>query len=161
MRRGDIIFFYPRTLFQRIIAKKDGKYCHCGILLSSNACLSMTAWGVTIVTPDDYRGFHTVDVYRIVASEETIEKLLAFLISKFDNLKYDWFGLLSFVVPFFKQRPQRFFCSEFLLWGFALIGLHRDSICKTPKQLSEMPYLEIKEERVKWERSNSSSQMVD
>jgi len=78
--RGDLIFFYPRptNLFQKVISWFDGKYFHCGILLSYDIVLSMSRRGVMIEPISNYRGCR-YDVYTITIDRCEIEKLLKYI----------------------------------------------------------------------------------
>jgi len=78
--RGDVIFFYPRksNLFQKLISFFDGKYYHCGIMLSSDIVLSMSRRGVMIEPIENYRGCRQ-DVYAITIDRCEIEKLLKYI----------------------------------------------------------------------------------
>lgn len=143
--RGDVIFFYsrPTNLFQKGISYFDGKYFHCGIMLSSDMVLSMTRKGVMIEHISNYRGCR-YDVYTITIDRCEIEKLLKFLIASMSYLKYDYSGVASFVFRFISQSPRRFYCSEFLIWGFYYIGLLPDNLNSTPTQLSNQDFLTYK-----------------
>ena len=143
--RGDVIFFYPRptNLFQKGISYFDGKYFHCGIMLSSDLVLSMTRKGVVIEHIENYKKCK-YDVYELQVDNQEKEQLLKLLISSMSYLKYDYSGVASFVFRFIPQNPCRFYCSEFLCWGFYYIGLLPDNLNSTPTQLSNQDFLTYK-----------------
>lgn len=55
------------------------------------------------------------DIITIPIEEYKIPKLLAYAASLCD-CKYDWAGIFGFVLPFIRQRPTRFFCSEVVVY---------------------------------------------
>ena len=143
--RGDVIFFYPRptNLFQKGISWFDGKYFHCGILLSYDIVLSMSRRGVIIEPIENYKGCNC-DVFELNIDKKEKEQLIKFLITGMSYLKYDYLGIISFIFSFIKQNPRRFFCSEYLCWGFYYIELFPEKINLTPTQLSNQDFLLIK-----------------
>jgi len=143
MERGDLIFFYPRktNFIQRAIRFFDGKYCHCGILLSKELVLSMEFSGVKIRNIKEYKN-QDYDIFRIVNVEKKDkEKLLQFLISKMDTVNYDYWGVLKFLFNKIKNTPQKFYCSEFIVWGLFYIGLLPERLNLSPLQLSNQEFL--------------------
>jgi len=133
--RGDFVFIKPRktNIFQKIIAFFDGKYFHCGIMLSSNLILSMTWSGLKIQPLEDYKGCK-IDVFRLENSPK-IEELIKFYLSSF-QYRYDFWGVVSFVFKFVRERTNRFFCSEFLTLGLFYIGYSPERLQLSPLQLS-------------------------
>lgn len=51
------------------------------------------------------------DLIPIEISDDSYHELLSFAASLCDA-GYDWAGILKFVLPFVRQRPNKFFCSE-------------------------------------------------
>jgi len=137
MKKGDLIAFYPTKLFERIIARYDGKYCHIGICLGKNGgyqILSMTKDGLDIKPLDFYKNKY--DIFRLSLEENEIKELIKFLLSNMPNLRYDFRGILSVIFPFIKQRSTRFYCSEFITFGLYYIGLLPDRLQLTPLDLT-------------------------
>lgn len=55
------------------------------------------------------------DILTFQVSDEQYEALMA-LGSSLADAKYDWAGIMGFVLPWRKDRPDRFFCSEVVLY---------------------------------------------
>jgi len=144
MNRGDFVFFKPRktNLFQRLIKYFDGKYFHCGIMLSKDLVLSMTRQGIKIENIKDYNGCE-IDVFELI-DKSKIEELIKFYLSCFE-FKYDFWGVLNFIFKKISERPSRFYCSEFLVLGLFYIGYLPEKLQLSPLQLSNQDFFIFKE----------------
>jgi|GEM_PF-3537780 len=138
--RGDFVFIRPRktNIFQKIIAFFDGKYFHCGIMLSHKLFLSMTIFGLKIQPLEDYKGCK-IDIFRLEDNSK-IEELVSFYLTCF-QYKYDFWGVVSFVFQFVRESTNRFFCSEFLALGLFYIGYLPERLQLSPLQLSNQDFL--------------------
>jgi hypothetical protein len=142
IRRGDLVFIYPKMWWERIIANYDGKYCHVGIALSTQHLLSMRFRGVCIDNLDEcYKG-RLIDVYRVATTQERREEMIKFLISLMPFGRYDFRALLSFIMHLIPQDPRRFICSEFIGLGLFYIGLEPEALTLSPLQLANQPFVE-------------------
>ena len=139
IERGDLIFFYPVNIFEKIIAYFDGRYCHCGIYLGDGLVLSMTRQGLRIEKILVSRKY---DAFSIDTDKQ--EELIKFLLSQFSVAKYDFLGILNFIFSFINERPSRFYCSEFLTLGLFYIGLLPERLQLSPLQLSNQEFLKKK-----------------
>lgn len=131
MNKGNIVAFYPSNIFEKIIARYDGRYCHIGICIGNKQILSMTKNGVDIKHITEYKNKY--DTFNIDTDKQN--ELIKFLLSLTPTLKYDFFGILSIVFPFIKQSSRRFYCSEFITLGLYYIGLLPDKLQLTPLDL--------------------------
>lgn len=55
------------------------------------------------------------DIVPIDIPDTSLDKLLAFAATLADA-KYDWFGIVKFVLPHVPEKPRRFFCSEVIVY---------------------------------------------
>lgn len=55
------------------------------------------------------------DIVPIDIPDTSLDKLLSFAASLADA-KYDWFGIVKFVLPHLPEKPGRFFCSEVIVY---------------------------------------------
>jgi hypothetical protein len=141
IRRGDLVFIYPKTWWERVIAKYDGKYCHVGIALSPQHLLSMRFRGVCIDNLDEcYKG-RIIDVCEVTTTQERREEMIKFLISLMPVGRYDFRALLSFIWHLIPQDPERFICSEFVCLGLFYIGLEPEALTLSPLQLANQPFI--------------------
>jgi hypothetical protein len=57
------------------------------------------------------------DIVPIEIPNDKLEDLLSFA-AELCDADYDWPGIFGFVIPFFKENPKKFFCSEVLVYLF-------------------------------------------
>ena len=63
------------------------------------------------------------DIVPIEIPDNKLDELLAFS-SSLADAKYDWLGIVKFVLPHVPERPDRFFCSEVVIYVLQqVIGL--------------------------------------
>lgn len=135
--RGDLLFFYPERISEKVIAYYDGKYYHTGIALGNGYYLSATWRGVSISQIPDRK----IDVFVIDKKHKEVECMIKFLLG-FIGRKYDFLGLVAFLfnIPILNST-RRFYCSELMAIGLNSFGYG----CKTdisPLQLSNLDILE-------------------
>lgn len=81
-------------------------------------------YGVIRTDIMNYEGHWTLDIYDIDnISDEDAHKLLEWCKRQTDRkVKYDYTGILSFVIRWLRQDPSRYFCSEFVMDAFKYIN---------------------------------------
>lgn len=97
-----------------------GKYSHCELLFADGHMFSSDAWtgGVRWNTNYDLSNWDLVEIPCTSAQERTLKAWCADLAGK----KYDWLGVLWFVLPFVPESPDKWFCSELCAAGLKIIG---------------------------------------
>ncbi|CAB4142483.1 hypothetical protein UFOVP434_13 [uncultured Caudovirales phage] len=68
------------------------------------------------------------DIIRFEIPDEKFESLLAEA-AKHSGSKYDWAGIFKFVMPWVKEKPTRFFCSEIQVYIIQnVLGIWEDLV---------------------------------
>lgn len=143
--RGDLIAFYPKKWYQRIIAYFDGKYCHIAIALSEKLFLSQGFLGLTIESLEELKYKDSrYDIFEIDISDKEKDQLVKFLLSLMPVARYDFLGILRFLFRWFLNIPQRFFCSEIIAFGLFYIGLLPENLHLSPLQLVNQDFIHEK-----------------
>jgi len=141
LKRGDIVFFYPQSLIQKVIAYFDGKYCHTGIMLTNELLLSQTYRGLSIENIYEvYKGYK-VDIFQLKdASWQKINKIIKFIMCQ--NYPYDYAGIANFIFRWIPNSPRKFYCSEIIAFALLAFGYYIDDVKLSPLQLSNQECLE-------------------
>lgn len=147
IERGDLIAFYPRKWYQKIIAFFDGKYCHIGIYMGEDLILSMGFRGLVIERLSENYADNDYDIFEINITKYKKEELIKFLLSLMPQVYYDFLGLLNFIFKWIFNLPQRFYCSEIIAYGLYYIGLLPEKLNLSPLELVNQDF--IYEKKVK------------
>ena len=105
----------------------NSKYSHCELLLPDGRMFSSDGWDNGKVR---YTTRYNLDNWDILTFDVK-DSELATLISWCDHkigLQYDWLGVTRFIIPFIKQDPDKWFCSEIVCAGLEFIGRINKSI---------------------------------
>ena len=142
MERGDLLFFYPKTFFDRVITEFSGKYCHVGVYLGGDLMIS-SRWrkGVDFDRISVYGKKYDVFSIKGITCDDT-ERMISFLLSQ-RGRKYD--KKQVFFVPFHKffSRAGRYFCSELAACVCILLGRVPDGEPEriSPTELANQDFL--------------------
>lgn len=105
------------------------RYSHCELVIDGTCySSSFRDGGVRSKLIDFTNG--KWDVFPIAGDEEAAWRWF----QEHKGQRYDWQGIVRFVLPFVRQRPDEFFCSEAVA---AALGLPRASRI-TPQDLKDM-----------------------
>lgn len=105
----------------------NGKYSHCEFLFPDGRMFSADAWSKSQVRFTTDYNLDNWDIVRIDISTEQMAKLLKWCEFKSDS-KYDWLGVIRFVIPFIPQDPDKWFCSELCAAGLKYINILPSSL---------------------------------
>lgn len=97
------------------------KYSHCELLLPDGRMFSSDGWDNGKVRYNDKYNINNWDFIDINITNGELLTLLSWCDHKI-GLKYDWLGVFRFVLPFLKQDPDRWFCSELCAAALKFIG---------------------------------------
>lgn len=95
----------------------NSKYSHCEILFDNGLIFSADAWNSKAVRYTSKFTLDNWDVISIPLNEATVNYIKMWCDDRV-GMKYDWTGVLRFVLPILPQIETRWFCSE--LCGAAL-----------------------------------------
>lgn len=98
-----------------------GTYSHCELLFPDGQMFSSDAWSGGVRWNDNYN-LDNWDIIEIDIPDFKLSTLEDWCTSK-QNKKYDWLGVVRFIVPFLKQDPDKWFCSELCGAGLKFIGV--------------------------------------
>ena len=115
-----LVFYKPIKFQDKLIAwYTKGPYYHAEIEFSDGMRVESSAEsnGVSIYTPKE-DNYITVKFNILNANEDKVRKWC----EEQMGCKYDWFGVVRFVVPFVKQSSTRWFCSELIVAALQQIG---------------------------------------
>lgn len=99
----------------------NSKYSHCELLLPDGRMFSSDGWNNGIVRYTDKYTLCNWDFVNIDITEYELSTLLSWCDHKV-GLKYDWMGVARFIIPFLKQDPEKWFCSELCCAALKFIG---------------------------------------
>lgn len=97
------------------------KYSHCELLLPDGRMFSSDGWDNGKVRYTSNYNLDNWDFLTLDIKECELNTLISWCDHKV-NLKYDWLGVFRFIIPFIKQDPERWFCSELICSGLKFIG---------------------------------------
>lgn len=98
----------------------DSQYSHCEILFSNGEMFSADAWSNSTRFNSQFNPDHWEFVE--LQAGESVEAFLYKWCMDRVGKKYDWLGVIGFVLPWFNQDSQRWFCSEVCGAGLKFIG---------------------------------------
>jgi hypothetical protein len=109
-----ILFYHAKkNIFDKLVrtfTKSD--YSHVELRFSDGMCFSSSPrdGGTRFKKIDiDDKNWHIIDLYNV--SKDTENKIRN-LANEMVNKKYDWLGVLGFVIPLFPSDENRWYCSE-------------------------------------------------
>jgi hypothetical protein len=109
------------------------KYSHCELLLPDGRMFSSDGWDNGKVRYTYKYNINNWDFVDIDITDGELLTLISWCNHKI-GLKYDWLGVFRFIIPFLKQDPERWFCSE--ICAAALRFINKINISIKPYKLS-------------------------
>jgi hypothetical protein len=123
-----------------------GPYSHCELLFPDGVCFS-SSWrddGVGV----RYKKFpiipsHWTCVEIPTTKEQEIQMRQWCDVKVAENAKYDWWGIIQFVIPFVKQKDEDWFCSEICIAALNHAGVLNWTTFMSPnffyRELKKLP----------------------
>lgn len=100
--------------------RTTSKYSHCEFILPDGRMFSADAWSGGVRFNQNYN-LDNWDIVEIPCEDYKIKELVGWCDYR-NGSKYDWWGVVWFVLPFVKQEPSKWFCSELCAAGLKFIG---------------------------------------
>ena len=97
-------------------------YSHAFLFEGNTKIEAIAPVGVRKANLTDYSPKSDIDVYDILLPEPKKKKMWEYMNSQIGK-KYDYKGVLHFVLPFWRQSKYRFFCSELIAEAMAYAGV--------------------------------------
>jgi len=145
---GDIVFFKNKSFISKAIKWfTTSNWSHVGCMIDYNNNMIEATWPrVKISNISSYKGceYAVLRLKQNLTDEQKI-KILDFLKDKIDK-RYDWRGIISFVIKSNYQNKNWFFCSELVIEAYRAAGielLRKETQWVTPQDLFETLSLEI------------------
>lgn len=95
-------------------------YSHCELLFPDNWMFSADAWSNRVRFTDQFN-LENWDVFSVPLDDGKLLMLRDWCAYR-EGRKYDWWGVVQFLLPFVKQSPDRWFCSELCAAGLKFVG---------------------------------------
>lgn len=97
------------------------KYSHCELIFGDSAWFSADAWQNKVRYTSFDANPYNWDYVEFVTTVKDEMILRAWCDSKVGK-KYDWWGILGFILPLRIESPNRYFCSEICVAALQQIG---------------------------------------
>ena len=105
----------------------NSKYSHCELLLPDGRMFSSDGWDNGKVRYTTQYNLDNWDILTFDIKDSELATLISWCDHKI-GLQYDWLGVTRFIIPFIKQDPDKWFCSEIVCAGLEFIGRINKSI---------------------------------
>ena len=125
MRTIKLAFYiarYGNWIDKAVAFFSKGKYSHIEMIFEDGRSYS-SSWqdGGTRFKDIRYSNKHKWDIVEYQVDDYEYSRILEFCLTKLGR-KYDWTGVLSFMLPFHQDR-NRYFCTEVTVKAFQHAGL--------------------------------------
>jgi len=117
------VAFYtgPGRLIDKLIRWwTNSEYSHCEILFSNGEMFSADAWSNSTRFTSQFNPDHW-EFIELRAKESVEASLYSWCLDRAGK-KYDWLGVIGFVLPQISQNKKRWFCSEICGAGLQYFG---------------------------------------
>ena len=124
------VVFYKasgNTIDKLIRLFTNSKYSHCELLLPDGRMFSSDGWDNGKVRYTTQYNLDNWDILTFDIKDSELATLISWCDHKI-GLQYDWLGVTRFIIPFIKQDPDKWFCSEIVCAGLEFIGRINKSI---------------------------------